>query len=78
MDNLSSSRESIEEKKEMLDIVNNIEEKGEINLQPIIEQCNTFLASIEETYNVRSIKELHDAIIHVTSAKRCLDNINLN
>lgn len=41
MDNLSSSRESIEEKKEMLDIVNNIEEKGEINLQPIIEQCNT-------------------------------------
>lgn len=78
MDNLSSSRESIEEKKEMLDIVNNIEEKGEINLQPIIEQCNTFLASIEETYNVRSIKELHDAIIHVISAKRCLDNINLN
>ena len=78
MDNLSSSRESIEEKKEMLDIVNNIEEKGEINLQPIIEQCNTFLASIEETYNVRSIKELYDAIIHVISAKRCLDNINLN
>lgn len=78
MDNLSSSRESIEEKKEMLDIVNNIEEKGEINLQPIIEQCNTFLASIEETYNVRSIKELYDAIIHVISAKKCLEYINLN
>lgn len=78
MDNLSSSRESIEEKKEMLDIVNNIEEKGEINLQPIIEQCNTFLASIEETYNKRTLKELHDAIIHVTSAKKCLEYINLS
>ena len=78
MDNLSSSRESVEEKKEMLEIVNNIEEKVEINLQPIIEQCNIFLASIEETYNVRSIKELHDAIIHVTSAKKCLEYINLN
>ena len=47
-------------------------------MKPIIEQCNTFLLSIEETYNKRTLKELHDAIIHVMSAKRCLDNINFN
>lgn len=74
MDNLSSSREEI--KKE--EIVEEVQLKEEINMKPIIEQCNTFLASIEETYNVRSIKELHDAIIHVISAKKCLEYINLN
>ena len=74
MDNLSSSREEI--KKE--EIVEEVQLKEEINMKPIIEQCNTFLLSIEETYNVRSIKELHDAIIHVTSAKKCLEYINLN
>lgn len=74
MDNLSSSREEI--KKE--EIVEEVQLKEEINMKPIIEQCNTFLLSIEETYNKRTLKELHDAMIHVMSAKRCLDNINLN
>lgn len=74
MDNLSSSREEIKKEK----IVEEVQLKEEINMKPIIEQCNTFLLSIEETYNVRSIKELHDAIIHVTSAKKCLEYINLN
>ena len=76
MDNLSSSRESEEIKKE--EIVEEIQLKEEINMKPIIEQCNTFLLSIEETYNKRTLKELHDAIIHVTSAKKCLEYINLN
>ena len=74
MDNLSSSREEI--KKE--EIVEEVQLKEEINMKPIIEQCNTFLLSIEKTYNKRTLKELHDAMIHVMSAKRCLDNINLN
>ena len=76
MNNLSSSRESEEIKKE--EIVEEIQLKEEINMKPIIEQCNTFLLSIEEIYNKRTLKELHDAMIHVMSAKRCLDNINLN
>ena len=76
MNNLSSSRESEEIKRE--EVVEEIQLKEEINMKPIIEQCNTFLLSIEETYNKRTLKELHDAIIHVTSAKRCLDNINLS
>ena len=74
MDNLSSSREEIKKEK----IVEEVQLKEEINMKPIIEQCNTFLLSIEETYNKRTLKELHDAMIHVMSAKRCLDNINLN
>ena len=77
MDNLSSSRESEEIKKEEV-VEQEIQLKEEINMKPIIEQCDTFLLSIEETYNARSIKELHDAIIHVTSAKKCLEYINLN
>ena len=76
MNNLSSSRESEEIKKE--EIVEEIQLKEEINMKPIIEQCNTFLLSIEEIYNKRTLKELHDAMIHVMSAKRCLNNINLN
>ena len=76
MNNLSSSRESEEIKKE--EVVEEIQLKAEIDMKPIIEQCNTFLLSIEETYNKRTLKELHDAMIHVMSAKRCLDNINLN
>ena len=76
MNNLSSSRESEEIKKE--EIVEEIQLKEEINMKPIIEQCNMFLLSIEETYNKRTLKELHDAIIHVMSAKRCLEYINLN
>ena len=76
MNNLSSSRESEEIKRE--EVVEEIQLKEEINMKPIIEQCNTFLLSIEETYNKRTLKELHDAMIHVMSAKRCLDNINLS
>ena len=74
MDNLSSSREEIKRE----EIVEEIQLKKEINMKPIIEQCNTFLLSLEETYNKRTLKELHDAIIHVTSAKKCLEYINLN
>lgn len=74
MNNLSSSREEIKKEK----IVEEVQLKEEINMKPIIEQCNTFLLSIEETYNKRTLKELHDAMIHVMSAKRCLENINLN
>ena len=76
MNNISSSRESEEIKRE--EVVEEIQLKEEINMKPIIEQCNTFLLSIEETYNKRTLKELHDAIIHVTSAKKCLEYINLN
>ena len=76
MNNLSSSRESEEIKRE--EVVEEIQLKEEINMKPMIEQCNAFLLSIEETYNKRTLKELHDAMIHVISAKRCLDNINLN
>ena len=71
MDNLSSSREEIKKEKS----IKEVQLKEEINMKPIIEQCNTFLLSIEETYNKRTLKELHDAMIHVMSAKRCLDNI---
>lgn len=74
MNKLSSSREEIKRE----EIVEEIQLKEEINMKPIIEQCNTFLLSIEETYNKRTLKELHDAIIHVTSAKKCLEYINLN
>ena len=77
MNNLSSSRESEEIKREEV-VKQEIQLKKEINMKPIIEQCNTFLLSIEETYNKRTLKELHDAMIHVMSAKKCLDNINLN
>ena len=76
MNNLSSSRESEEIKRE--EVVEEIQLKEEINMKPIIEQCNTFLLSIEETYNKRTLKELHDAIIHATSAKKCLEYINLS
>lgn len=75
MNNLSSSREEI--KKEIIENVI-VEEKIEIDMKPIINQCNQFLLSIETTYDKRSFKELHDAMIHVMSAKRCLENINLN
>ena len=75
MNNLSSSR--IEEKKEFIEL-EEIQEKPKIDVQSIITQCNIFLSSLESTYNIRSIKELHDSIIHVSSAKRCLENINLN
>lgn len=78
MNNLSSSRESEEMKKETIPEIVEIQEKPEIDVQSIINQCNTFLSSLESTYNIRSIKELHDSIIHVNSAKRCLENINLN
>lgn len=75
MNNLSSSR--IEEKKEASEILE-IQERPKIDVQSIINQCNIFLSSLESTYNTRSIKELHDSIIHVSSAKKCLENINLN
>lgn len=78
MNNLSSSRESEEIKIEKVIEEVVIEEKVEIDMKPIINQCNQFLLSIEQTYDKRSFKELHDAMIHVISAKRCLENINLN
>ena len=75
MNNLSSSR--IEEKKKFIELEESTE-KPEIDIKRILNDCNTFLSSLESTYNIRSIKELHDSIIHVSSAKRCLENINLN
>ena len=59
MNNLSSSRESEEIKIEGVVEEVIVEKKIEIDMKPIINQCNQFLLSIEQTYDKRCLENIN-------------------